>query len=79
MKMLLTQPIFHRPELTEVRRLQIRTIQWVWYNNPVKIDNVFHGLQTSMGPGVVVLQEKGCLLLLHEILQILGDVQLVTR
>ena len=24
---------------------------------------MLHGLQTGMGPGVVVLQEKGCLLL----------------
>jgi len=27
---------------------------------------VLHGLQTGMGPGVVVLQEKGCLLLWPE-------------
>jgi len=25
--------------------------------------NVLHGIQTGMGPGIVVLQEKGCLLL----------------
>jgi hypothetical protein len=30
----------------------------VWYDSPTKIDNVFHGLQTGMGPGVIVFQEK---------------------
>jgi len=35
----------------------------MWYDSPVKIDNVLHDLQTGMGPGVNVLQEKGCLLL----------------
>jgi len=62
-KMLPTQSIFHRPEQMKVRRHQIRTIRWVWYNSPTKIDNVFHGLQTGMGPGVIMLQEKSCLLL----------------
>jgi len=62
-KILSTQSIFHRPKQMEVRRGQIRTIRWVWYNSPPKIGNVLHGLQTGMGPGVVVLQEKGCLLL----------------
>ena len=57
------QSIFHRPEQMEVRRRQIRTIQWVWYDSPAKIDNVLYGLKTGMGPGVIVLQEKGCLLL----------------
>jgi len=57
------QSIFHRPEQMEVRRRQIRTIQWVWYDSPAKIENVLHGLQTGMGSGVIVLQEKGCLLL----------------
>jgi len=62
-KMLPMQSIFHRPEQMEVRRHQIRTIRWVWYDSPAKIDNVLHSLQTGMGPGVIVLQEKGCLLL----------------
>jgi len=35
----------------------------VWNNSPAKIDNVLHGLQTGMGPGVIMLQEKACLLL----------------
>jgi len=60
-KMLPTQSIFHRPEQMEVRRRQIRTMRWVWYDSPTKIDNVIHGLQTDMGPGIIVLQEKGCL------------------
>jgi len=47
----------------EVRRRRIWTIWWVWYDSPAKIDNVLHGLQTGMGPGFTVLQEKGCLLL----------------
>jgi len=47
----------------KVRRRQIPTIWWVWYDSPAKIDNVFHGLQTGMGPGVIVLQGKGWLLL----------------
>ena len=33
------------------------------YHSLAKLDNVLHGLQTGMGPGVIVLQEKGCLLL----------------
>ena len=45
----------------EAKRRQIRTIWWVWYDSPAKIDNVLHGLQTGTGPGVIVLQEKGCL------------------
>ena len=63
MKMLPMQFIFHRPEQMEVRRHQIWIIQWVWYNSLAKIDSVLHGLQTGMGPGVIMLQEKGCLLL----------------
>jgi hypothetical protein len=46
----------------EVIRRQIRTIWWVWYDSPAKIENVLHGLQTGMGLGIIVLQEKGCLL-----------------
>jgi len=61
--MLPTQSIFHRPEQMEVRRRQIRTVWWVWYDSPAKIDNVLYSLQTGTGPGVIVLQEKGCLLL----------------
>jgi hypothetical protein len=62
-KMLPMQSIFHRPKQVEVSRRHIRTVRWVWYDSPVKIENVLHGLQTGMGPGVIVLQEKGCLLL----------------
>jgi len=62
-KMLPTHSIFYRPEQMEVRRRQIRTIRWVWYDSPAKIENVLHGLQIGMGPGVIVLQEKCCLLL----------------
>jgi len=47
----------------EVRRRQIRTIKWVWYESPAKTDSVLDGLQTGMGPGVIMLKEKGCLLL----------------
>jgi len=61
--MLPTQSIFHLPEQMEVRRRQIQTIQWVQYDSPAKIDNVLHGLQTGMGPGIIALQEKGSLLL----------------
>ena len=61
--MLPTQSIFHLPEQMEVRRRQIQTIQWVQYDSPAKIDNVLYGLQTGMGPGIIVLQEKRCLLL----------------
>ena len=57
------QSICHRPGQMEDRRHQIRTVWWVWYDSPAKIDSVFHGLQTGMGPGVSVLQEKGCLIL----------------
>ena len=58
-KILSTQSIFHRPEQMEVRRCQIQTMQ---FDSPAKIDNMLHGLQTGMGPGVILLQEKGCLL-----------------
>jgi len=61
--MLPTQSIVRRPEQMEVRRHQIWSIQWVWYNSPAKIDSVLYGLQTGMGPGIIVLLEKGCLLL----------------
>jgi hypothetical protein len=61
-KMLPAQSIFHWPEKMEVRRHQIWTIWWVWYDSPAKIDNVLYGLQTGMGPGIIVLQEKGFLL-----------------
>ena len=54
--------IFHRPEQMEVRMRQIWTVRWMWYDSPAKTD-VLHGLQTGMGPGVILLQEKGCLLL----------------
>jgi len=62
-KMLPTQSIVHRPEQMEIRRHQIRTIWWVWYDSPTKIDNVLHGLQICMVPGAIVLREKDCLLL----------------
>jgi hypothetical protein len=62
-KMLPTQSIYHQPEQVEARRRQIRTIRWVWYDSPAKIDNVLHVIQTGIGPGIIVLQEKGCLLL----------------
>ena len=62
-KLLPMQSIFHRPKQMEIRMRQIRPIQWVWYTSPAKIDNVLHGLQIGVGPGVIVLQEKGCLLL----------------
>ena len=42
----------------ELRRLHIRTAQLVWYDSPAKIGNVLHGLQTAMGPGVIMLQDK---------------------
>jgi len=57
-KMLPTQSIFHRPEQMEVRGREIRTIRWMWYNSPAKLDNVLYGLQTCMGPGVIMLQEN---------------------
>jgi len=57
-KMLPTQSIFHRPEQMEVRRRQIRTMWWVWYDSQVKLDNVLCSLQTGMGPGVFMLQEN---------------------
>jgi hypothetical protein len=33
------------------------------YGSPDKICNVLHGLQIDMESGVIVLQQKGCLLL----------------
>ena len=61
--MLPKQSIFHRPKQMVVRRRQIRTTQWVWYDSPAKIHNVLHGLQTGKGRGVIVLKKNGCLLL----------------
>jgi len=62
-QMLPTQSIFHRFGQIIARSCQIWTIQWVWYDSPAKIDSVLHGLQTGMGPGLIMLQEKGYLLL----------------
>jgi len=31
-------------------------------DSPAKIDNVLHGLQAGIGPGVILFQEKGFLL-----------------
>jgi len=47
----------------EERRRQNRIILWVLYESPAKIGNVLHDLQTGIGPGVILLQEEGCLLL----------------
>jgi hypothetical protein len=53
-KMLPMQSNLHRSKQMEIRSRQIRTIRWVWYDSPAKIDNVFHGLQTGTGPGVIM-------------------------
>jgi hypothetical protein len=47
----------------KVRRCQIQIIQWIWWDSPAKLGNMLHGLQAGMRPGVIVLQENGCLLL----------------
>jgi len=61
--MLPTQSIVQRDGQMEIRRRQNRIIRWVWYDSPANIDNVLHDLQTGMWPGVILLQEDGCLLL----------------
>jgi len=53
-------PLFHCPEQMEIRKHQIWNIQWV--GSPAKVFTVPFGLQTGMGPGAMVLQEKGYLL-----------------
>lgn len=60
-KMLPTQFIFHQPEQTEVGRCL--SMQWGWLDSPTETGSGLHHLQTGMEPGVIVLQEKGCLLL----------------
>jgi len=35
----------------------------MWYDSPAKINHEVHDLQTGMGPGVILLQDEGCLLL----------------
>jgi hypothetical protein len=45
----------------EVRRRHIWTIQWVVVGQTSQ--TLQHGLQTGRGPGIIVLQEKSCLLL----------------
>lgn len=35
----------------------------MWEDKSAKIDNVLHSFQSVMGLSVIVLQEKGCLLL----------------
>lgn len=50
------QSIFH---WVEVRRHQV---WWVWQDSPTKIGSVLHSLQTVLGPGVIVSQDKSCLL-----------------
>lgn len=58
-----TQTFCHQPLEMEFRRYQVWIVWWVWWSSPAEIDNVFHGLQTDMGPGVIELKEKGCCLL----------------
>lgn len=58
-KMFPTQSIFHQPGQMEVRKCQIWIIWWLWWNSPAEIGNVLHCLQSGMGPGIIVLQEKG--------------------
>lgn len=48
----------------EIRKHQIWNIQWV--GSPAKVFTVPFGLQTGMGPGAMVLQEKDFLLLLPD-------------
>ena len=61
-KMLPTQSIFDQPEQMEVRKCQIWTTQWMWFYNPATMGNVLHSLQTDMQPGIIMLQDKSCLL-----------------
>ena len=49
------QSIFDWPEQMEIRRHQNQTM-----DSPTKIGNALHGLQTGMGPGVIVLRENVC-------------------
>jgi hypothetical protein len=73
-----THSIFHRPEQMGVRRRQIRTVRWVWYDSPANIDSVLHSLQTGLGAGVIVLQEIFQRCLLH-FQRIEADIQLRTQ
>lgn len=41
----------------------IWTVWWVWQDSSAKTGNVLHGIQTGLGLGVIMLQEKGGLLL----------------
>jgi len=58
--MLPVQFIFHHPRRIEVKTHQTQNIQWMWLNNPAKVANLLHSLQATMGPGVTMLQGKGC-------------------
>lgn len=61
-KMFPAWSIFHQFEQMEIRRHQIWTIWWVWYDSPAKTENMLHSLQIGIGPGFVMLKEKICLL-----------------
>lgn len=46
----------------EDRRQQIQIIRRMWQDSPAQMGSVLYGLQTVMGSGIALLQEKGCLL-----------------
>lgn len=46
----------------EDRRQQIQIIRRMWQGSPAQMGSVLYGLQTVMGSGIALLQEKGCLL-----------------
>ena len=48
-KILPMQPIFHGPKQMKVRRCQIWTTWWLWWNSSAKIVNMLYSLQTGMG------------------------------
>ena len=55
-KMLPLQSLFHWPKQMEVRRHQIRTIRWMWYDSLDTPGDVLHGFHSGMWPGFLVFK-----------------------
>jgi hypothetical protein len=43
----------------EVRRHQVKTMEWVWYDSPSKLCDELFDHQTGIGSDVIMLKEEG--------------------
>jgi len=56
--MLPMQSILHHPVQMDIRRYLNQNKEWVLKNSSAKVGHASHSLQTGIGSGVIVLQEK---------------------